>query len=635
VRNLPPLLACLFIAAPVWGAAPDVVRGQIRDALDVPADLPPLKTQVYGQFTPEAGIVAERVSYTTAYGLRVPAIVYRPASPHGRVPGIVVVNGHGGDKYSWYAFYAGILYARAGAVVLTYDPIGEGERNIQRKSETRAHDELQSPPEIATRLAGLMVTDAMQGISYLLSRPEVNRNRIAIVGYSLGSYVAAITRAVDPRIYACVLAGGGNLDATGEYWETSKPMCTGLSYQALSFLGDRGAVIYSLHAASGPTLVYNGLDDEIVLHDPRGPEEFFRDLQQRTAALHGTKTQVFETGFEAGAGHRPWFVTKPAALWLERQLDFPAWTVEEIAAMPVTHISEWAAANHVEVDKDYANEKREGGERALGAGMPPLSRAQLSVYTDAEWKSAEPQLTYEAWLAAAQRQLTGKGLASYDIARVTSPIVIDGKLDESAWAATRSTTPFHLVPGDRSKGDIEQTEVKMLWDDQNLYVAFRCDDRHISAQVLQRHGPVSKDDCVEIFISPNPRKVKNYYTFEINAIGTMLNRCRTAWWTGGPTWEPEGVQCTTSLANGVVKAEAATDREWIVELAIPLRNFSHDAAHTPPQPGDIWRLNLDRTGGVTNALGSTWSPLPPAVRTFHTPTAFGMVRFVDATNSAK
>jgi len=51
------------------------------------------------------------------------------------MPGLIVVNGHGGDKYSWYAFYAGILYARAGTVVVTYDPIGEGERNAGRKKQ--------------------------------------------------------------------------------------------------------------------------------------------------------------------------------------------------------------------------------------------------------------------------------------------------------------------------------------------------------------------------------------------------------------------------------------------------------------------------------------------------------------------
>ncbi len=68
-----------------------------------------------------AGVIAERVSYATDYGLRVPAIVYRPkVLPKGNVPGLIVVNGHGGDKYSWYAFYSGILRACRAVLVVTY-----------------------------------------------------------------------------------------------------------------------------------------------------------------------------------------------------------------------------------------------------------------------------------------------------------------------------------------------------------------------------------------------------------------------------------------------------------------------------------------------------------------------------------
>jgi hypothetical protein len=87
-------------------------------------------------------------------------------------------------------------------------------------------------------------------------------------------------------------------------------------------------------------------------------------------------------------------------------------------------------------------------------------------------------------------------------------------------------------------GEKEMTDARMLWDDNNIYVAYYSHDKHISAQVTEQHGPVSKDDCVEIFLSPNPEKVKNYYTFEINAIGAMLNRRRTDWWRGPATWEP-------------------------------------------------------------------------------------------------
>jgi putative heme-binding domain-containing protein len=216
---------------------------------------------------------------------------------------------------------------------------------------------------------------------------------------------------------------------------------------------------------------------------------------------------------------------------------------------------------------------------------------------------------------------------SYDIYRATAPIRIDGRLDERDWQHAPSVGDFHF--GRFTEGTKEQTVGKILWDDENLYVSWYAHDKHISASITQRHGPVSKDDCVEIFISPNPGKVKNYYTFEINAIGTMLNRARTDWWTGPPTWDPEGVQYRTSFHGLPKKDESPQDTHWIVEAAIPLKNFARDAAHTPPHDGDRWRLNLQRLGGITNAQASTWSPLPEGVRSFHTPEAFGFVQFVN------
>jgi hypothetical protein len=211
------------------------------------------------------------------------------------------------------------------------------------------------------------------------------------------------------------------------------------------------------------------------------------------------------------------------------------------------------------------------------------------------------------------------------IPRAASPITIDARLDEPAWRSAPSVGDF--IFNWYTSGEKEQTVAKLLWDDRNLYVGYYCHDKHISAFVTERHGPVSRDDCVEIFLSPNPDRVKNYYTFEINAIGTMLNRCRTDWWTGPPTWEPEGVRYRTTFHGQSRKEESPDDKEWIVELAIPFANFARDAAHTPPRPGDQWRLNLMRLGGQTNRQSSTWSPIPPPARSFHTPEAFGWVVF--------
>lgn len=384
-------------------------RHGIQSTLFVPEPLPNLETESYGQFEPAPGVIAERVSYATGYGLRVPAIVYRPKNlPKSRMPGMVVVNGHGGDKYSWYSFYTGILYAQAGAAVVTYDAIGEGERNAQRKDGTRQHDRYVEPPEMAQRLAGLMITDVMQAVSYLAARPDVDAKRIAAVGYSMGSFVLALTCAVDLRLNSCVLAGGGNLDGPGGYWDSSvKKMCQGIPYQSLRFLGDRGREIYSLQAERGATLIINGSADDVVAIPQMGPA-FFDDLRKRTVALHGSDRNVFDFILVPGAGHRPYFITRPAALWLEQHLDFPRWTMESIAEMPETHIMEWGTENHVTMDTLYATELREGGTQALGRGIPAVSHDLMDALPLARWQQEKHEYVYETWVENARAVLHQK-----------------------------------------------------------------------------------------------------------------------------------------------------------------------------------------------------------------------------------
>jgi dienelactone hydrolase len=395
---------------PLTGPRQRAWRTQIRSALFVPDPVPALDAQTHGRFEPAGGVVAERVTYQTQFGLRVPAILYLPKSHSGKLPGLIVVNGHGGDKYSWYAFYSGVLYARAGAAVLTYDPIGEGERNLGRQSGTRAHDKVLEPEEMGRRLGGLMVTDVMQAVSYLGQRSEVDPQRIGAMGYSMGSFVLSIAGAADERLNACVLVGGGNLDGPGEYWDKSKPMCQGLPYQAIRFLGDRPAAIYALHATRGPTLIFNGLSDTVVAIPTHG-EAFFSDLRRRTAELLGKTDGVFDYHFVEGISHRPFFVTRDVALWLDQKLDFPNWTAADIEAMPTTHVSQWAAANHVAMDRGYVAEDREGGTPALGEGVPGLSRDDLSVFTPDEWQQRKSELIYESWVAKARAAVDAQSKA--------------------------------------------------------------------------------------------------------------------------------------------------------------------------------------------------------------------------------
>lgn len=377
-------------------------RARIRASFFLPNPPPALEAQTHRRFNPAPDVTAEAVTYATEFGTRVPAILYMPkAMPtNAKLPGFIIVNGHGGDKYCWYSYFAGITYARAGAAVLTYDQAGEGERNKARKSGTRAHDNIKGDAVLSRRLCGLMMTDVMQAVSYLSSRSEVDATRIAATGYSLGSFVLSMAGAVETRIKACVMVGGGNLDGPDEYWDKSKPMCQGHPYRSLEFLGDRAAIIYALHAARGATLLWNGRADTVV-NMQNTQEPFFNDLRERVTKLHGSSEGLFETGFVDDASHRPYFLTKPVALWLEKQIDLPNWTAESIKAMPETHISEWAAKNGIFMDKLYATEQREGGVMAVGTNVPGYRREDLSVFSVEEWEKNKQHLVLEAWVAAA------------------------------------------------------------------------------------------------------------------------------------------------------------------------------------------------------------------------------------------
>jgi dienelactone hydrolase len=411
-------LAMLLVAAPA-GDSFAAWRAEIRHALYVPDQLPALEPKIWSRFSPMRGVIADRVTYRTASGMLVPAIVYRPEKYKGKLPGIVVVNGHGGDKYSWYAFYSGMMFAKAGAEVVTYDPIGEGERNIDRKSRASSHDKDVTPPapfphdDWGQHLAGLMQVDLMQAVSYLQQRPEVDPQRIGVVGYSMGAFVSGIAGALDTRIHAVLLSGGGTFDDEadgGKSFDVGKLPCQASPWHALKVLGDafhrRGAVLYALNAQRGPMLVVNGSEDTVMDIPHRTPEWFaaIHALAVKTYISAGGKPEdaearMFTTHVDAGKSHRTAWVERYEVKWLNDQLHFANWTDAEIDKMPATHIADWITANNIpwSISNGYMREDREGGLMALGSGFPGIQHDELNVLPDAAWQRLKPELTYEAW----------------------------------------------------------------------------------------------------------------------------------------------------------------------------------------------------------------------------------------------
>jgi len=385
-------------------------RAQIRKILYVPDTLPALEPKTWSTFSPTPGVLADRVTYRTMDGMLVPAIVYRPDPKvvkwKGKLPGILMVNGHGSDKFGWYAIYTGMEFAKAGAVVVTYDMIGEGERNIDKKSRASSHDKRVTPPEgvpatdWGQRVAGLMQVDLMQGVTYLTQRPEVDAKRIAVLGYSMGSFVTGIAGAIDTRIHAVVLSGAGVFDGPGGYFDSGQLPCQGPPYRALQAIGDRSAIIYALNADRGPMYIMNGSVDT-VMDIPHHPQAWFDEIKARAIAVRGSDKDMFTTVFYPGVSHRPSWENRDGVEWLEKNIHFAIWTEKDIETMPTSHVATWAKDNNVTVGTSEMREEREGGIDALGTGLPNIKREDLMVLPDADWIAMKDQLTYEAWAAKA------------------------------------------------------------------------------------------------------------------------------------------------------------------------------------------------------------------------------------------
>lgn len=223
-------------------------------------------------------------------------------------------------------------------------------------------------------------------------------------------------------------------------------------------------------------------------------------------------------------------------------------------------------------------------------------------------------------------ELSADEVPRYTIHRTTAQIKIDGRLEESAWRDVVPVGDFRF-PWWKA-GEKEQTAARMLWDDNCLYVAFRCEDAHIWAKHKKRDSQVYKDDCVEVFTAPNPKRPSDYFNIEMNVTGAILDRHHPdgPGKPETPNWNAKGVRIASTI-DGTLNDDSDADRSWVLEVAIPFSNFAPVTGRPHPRDGDVWHLNLNRLGGRTNPQHSQWSPGRTEKPAFHTPSTFGRVTF--------
>lgn len=166
----------------------------------------PLKSRVVTRHSLDDYVI-ENVLFESRPGFPVSANLYLPKTPpNGKRAAILCPIGHylNAGKSAHDVQARCIKLAQMGFMVLTYDAIGQGERNIPGNTH---HDAGYALLPLGETIAGWMVWDSMRAIDYLLSRPDVDPKRIGMTGNSGGGLNTFYASALDRRIRAVVAAG--------------------------------------------------------------------------------------------------------------------------------------------------------------------------------------------------------------------------------------------------------------------------------------------------------------------------------------------------------------------------------------------------------------------------------------------
>jgi hypothetical protein len=178
-----------------------------------------------------------------------------------------------------------------------------------------------------------------------------------------------------------------------------------------------------------------------------------------------------------------------------------------------------------------------------------------------------------AWLEAADVRVAVASPAG-------GPVTLDGRLDEAAWAAATPIGELVQTEPDEGASPTEGTEVRILRDDEALYLGIRCFDRTpagIAATKMGRDAELAGDDHVLVVLDTFGDR-RNGFFFAVN---------------------PRGARAEGQIANnsehenfdwdGIWDAAARVgDSGWTAELAIPFKTlrFRKDVA--------AWGLNVQR-----------------------------------------
>ena len=229
----------------------------------------------------------------------------------------------------------------------------------------------------------------------------------------------------------------------------------------------------------------------------------------------------------------------------------------------------------------------------------------------------------------------------YECHRATTVLKIDGHLDDAAWANAAWTDAFVDILGGAHAKPRFRTRVKMLWDDEYLYIGAELEEPDVWATLTAHDSVIFRDNDFEVFLNPTSDGLK-YFEFEINALNTgwdlFLPKPYNKGGTADNSWEMPGYKSAIAV-DGTINDPRDRDKGWSVELALPWSAFVERSGKGSPDPGDSWRINFSRVEWQVRVVDGKYEKLPglkednwvwspQGVVNMHVPEKWGILQFL-------
>jgi hypothetical protein len=191
----------------------------------------------------------------------------------------------------------------------------------------------------------------------------------------------------------------------------------------------------------------------------------------------------------------------------------------------------------------------------------------------------------------------------------------DGLPTPSSWELAASLR-FNADWQGKNADPERETEVRLLWTPESLYLRFRARYRVITvfsdAEPNGRRDQLWDRDVAEAFLQPDPTHLRRYKEFEVSPNG---------FWIDLGIGPGEKHDLKSGLRRRVILNEAA--KTWVAELALPMKCLVERF-----DPAATWRVNFYRVEGAAEPrFYSAWQPTGTPAPNFHVPETFGELVF--------